>query len=184
MQSFLQIIFAASICDLILTTLITYYRVFCIRHHSKNTLYLPLSLSDILLTAMIQYWPELSSPSLSVSFQWNYVGYVPRWLLRVHLLAFIHVYLCLCVELCELSVVWTYLDFYPCAALIWFKRSCCCCWCCALIFFFFVSEPFLFAASSSVLDDTCCSVATGFGLNSTRARTNPNCRSPPPSRYR
>lgn len=116
MQSFLQIIFAASICDLILTTLITYYRVFCIRHHSKNTLYLPLSLSDILLTAMIQYWPELSSPSLSVSFQWNYVGYDPRWLLRVHLRA----HSCVCVWNC---VNWVYVNisrFLPlcCADLV------------------------------------------------------------------
>lgn len=104
---FLLIIFAASICDLILTTLITYYRVFCIRHHSKNTVSLPhsLSLSDILLTE--RRWSSIDrnrppSLSLSVSFQWNYVGYDPRWLFRVHLRALSCMYLC--VELCELSV--------------------------------------------------------------------------------
>lgn len=149
MQSFLQIIFAASICDLILTTLITYYRVFCIRHHSKKP-FISLSLSfwhssnrdDPVLTG------TFLSLSLSVSFQWNYVGYDPRWLFRVHLRAHSCVFVC---GIVWIECMWTYLDFYPCAAaaLIWFKRCWWCC-CCALIFFFFVSEPFLFAASSSV----------------------------------
>lgn len=163
MQSFLQIIFAASICDLILTTLITYYRVFCIRHHSKNTLYLPLSfwhssnrddpvLTGTFLSLSICFFSmelrRLRSPMI-----------VSRTFTRAHSCVFVSV-----CGIVWIECMWTYLDFYPCAAaaLIWFKR-CCCCWCCCCaLIFFFVSEPF-----RSILlrvlddDDTCCS--TGFG---------------------
>lgn len=90
--------------------LITYYRVFCVRHHSKNTFYsLSLSLSDIRLNqGNDDDDPVLTGTVLlTLSSTWNYVGVISRWLcFALHLRAHVCVFVCdvcvwNCVSVCE-----------------------------------------------------------------------------------
>lgn len=128
---FLQIIFAASNCDLILTTLITYYRVFCIRHHSKNTvpLHLTLSLSDILLTEGASDDPVLTGTVLplfrSICFCSMELRRLrsPMIVSRTFARALLYVFVYLCVWNCVNCLYVNISRFLP--------LCCCCCCCCA-----------------------------------------------------
>lgn len=134
----------------------TYYRVFCLRHHSKNTVLPPRSLC---ISVSFRHSPNRIEatpddprrssidrnrrPPPSILLQWNYVGVISDDCVSHSTFArarvYVYVYFCIYIRVFVAVWVWVcmwtyYLDFYPCAAalLIWFKRFCCCCCrCCA-----------------------------------------------------